>query len=105
MEIRSLSEDDQPALKAFLRRIPEGDRTMNDSKPWRMLILDASKDDPKWLIATITMETDVRPAVMEASGSRYRDWPEVTAWVRQQVGGSVTLVPVSAVAWRVDEGC
>lgn len=27
MEIRSLSEDDQPALKAFLRRIPEGDRT------------------------------------------------------------------------------
>jgi hypothetical protein len=69
--------------------------------PWRMLILDSSGDDPKWLLATVTLSSDVRPAVVE--NGRYQDWPAVTEWVRGQVGRPVSLVPVSAVAWRVHE--
>jgi hypothetical protein len=74
-----------------------------DRGPWRILILDRSGDDPKWLLATITMSADVRPAVMEPGGRRYADWPQVTAWVRDQVGREVRLVPIAAIAWRVDE--
>jgi hypothetical protein len=70
--------------------------------PWRVLVLDASPGDPKWLLCTVTMPSDIRPAVME--GSRYADWPEVTEWVRSQAGGRVSLVPIGATAWRVDEG-
>jgi hypothetical protein len=70
--------------------------------PWRVLILDASPDDPVWLLATVTIASDVRPAVLEAGGRRYADWPEVTAWVREQVGGNVSLVPVGGTVWRVE---
>ena len=69
--------------------------------PWRLLILDSSPDDPKWLLATVTLPSDVRPAVMQ--GRRYSDWPEVTDWVGRQVGAKPSLVPISAVVWRVDE--
>jgi hypothetical protein len=72
--------------------------------PWRLLILDSTPDDPKWLLATVTLAADVRPAVMDASGRRYQDWPGVCEWVAGLVGRRVSLVPVSAVAWRVDEG-
>ena len=70
--------------------------------PWRLLILDSTPDDPKWLLATITMSSDVRPAAME--GSHYADWPEVTAWVGGQAGSKVSLTPLAAIVWRVDEG-
>jgi hypothetical protein len=44
---------------------------------WRLLIFDQSDaDNPRWLLASITLSTDVRPARME--GSRFDDWPEVT---------------------------
>ena len=74
--------------------------------PWRVLILDSSPDDPMWLLATVTLPSDVRPAAVDRASGRYRDWDEVTAWVREQVAGAgpVSLVPVSAVAWRIDEG-
>ena len=69
--------------------------------PRRILILDSSGDGPVWMIATVTLESDTRPAEMR--NGRYTDWREVTAWVRSQVGASVRLVPVSAVVWRIDE--
>jgi hypothetical protein len=70
--------------------------------PWRVLILDPSDDDPKWIIATVTAPTDVRAAVMLANGRRYGDWPAVTEWVRGQAGSRVRLMPLTAVVWRID---
>jgi hypothetical protein len=35
------------------------------SGPWRLLILDSSPDDPLWMIATITLPTDVRAAAID----------------------------------------
>jgi hypothetical protein len=71
---------------------------------WRVLVLDSSPDDPLWLICSVTMPTDVRPAEMDASSPRrYRGWEAVTEWVRAQVGPSVSLTPISAAAWRIDE--
>lgn len=73
--------------------------------PWRVLILDSSVDDPKWLLATVTLESDVRAAAMDRGSGRYRDWADVVEWVREQVTGSgqVSLVPISAVVWQVRE--
>lgn len=72
--------------------------------PWRVLILDRSADDPKWLLATVTLPADVLPAVLDQAG-RYTGWQAVSLWVVGQVGRPVALVPVhDALAWRVDEG-
>lgn len=72
--------------------------------PWRILVLDRDPADPKWLLATITLSADIRPAVLDAAG-RYTGWAEVTAWVHAQLGHAVALVPVhGALAWRVDHG-
>jgi hypothetical protein len=59
-----------------------------------------------WLLTTITMPSDVRPAAMDLANGRYKDWEQTTEWVREAVAGSgpVSLVPISAVVWRVDEG-
>jgi hypothetical protein len=71
--------------------------------PWRVLILDRDPADPKWLLATVTLPADVRPAVPGPLG-RYPDFEDVASWVRDSVGHPVRLVPVSfALAWRVDE--
>jgi hypothetical protein len=70
--------------------------------PWRVLILDRSGDDPKWIIATVSLSSDVRAAQMEPGGRRYADWPDVTRWVRDQVGQRARLVPVAAIVWRID---
>jgi hypothetical protein len=67
----------------------------------RLLILDTSSDPPRWLIVSVTLDTDTRPAHM--AGSRYTDWAEVTAWCRQQVGPKVALIPAAAMVWRIDE--
>ena len=56
--------------------------------PWRILILDRDPEDPKWLFATVSIPSDVRPAVLDASG-HYQDWPEITAWVRAMFPGAV----------------
>jgi hypothetical protein len=69
--------------------------------PWRVLMLDRDPDDPRWLLATVTLPSDVRPAVLDAAG-RYTDWAEVTAWVRGQLGHASVLLPVhDALAWTV----
>lgn len=70
--------------------------------PRRMLILDSTPSSPRWLLAMVQPGLDIRPAEMDVPNGRYTDWPEVCEWVRSQVG-PVCLVPVSAIAWRVDE--
>lgn len=76
--------------------------SMMSATPWRVLILDRDPDDPVWIIATITLPTDVRPAHLDLNG-RYTDWPQVTAWARAQTGEPVALVPLhDALAWHVD---
>jgi hypothetical protein len=75
-----------------------------DNGPWRVLVLDRDPEDPKWIIATVTMAADVRPAVLDAAG-RYTGWQAVTEWAAAMVGRQVALVPVyGALAWRMDEG-
>jgi hypothetical protein len=71
--------------------------------PWRILILDRDPEDPKWLFATVSIPSDVRPAVLDASG-HYQDWPEITAWVRTMFPGAVELTLVHGVlAWTAAE--
>lgn len=72
--------------------------------PWRVLVFDRSDAaDPKWIIASVTLPADVRPAAVEPDGVRYADWPEATSWVAQIVGFKPQLVPISAIVWRIDE--
>lgn len=81
--------------------------TTTTTGPWRILVFDPSDPaDPRWVLATVTMPSDVRPADVDDAGHRYTNWPGVTRWVRGQVGRSdVSLVPLDrALAWRVDEG-
>lgn len=74
---------------------------VNGGGPWRVLILDTDPDNPVWVIATVSTPSDVRAAAMEPGGRRYADWPQVTAWVRVQVGSQVQLTPASAMVWRI----
>jgi len=60
--------------------------------PWRVLILDRSPDDPKWIIATVVSEGDVRPAVLDESGSY--DWADVVEWAENVIGNPVSLTPM-----------
>jgi hypothetical protein len=69
-----------------------------------VLVLDRDPEDPKWIIATVSLSADVRPAVLDAAGS-HTDWWAVTEWAAGMVGRPIVLVPVhDALAWRVDEG-
>jgi hypothetical protein len=73
-----------------------------EAVPWRLLILDRSDEaDPRWLLATVTLGSDVLPA--ELDGNRYTDWPGVCEWVRTRLGGQVSLTPITAIVWRVGE--
>ncbi len=70
--------------------------------PWRILILDRDPDDPKWILATVTLPTDVRPLLDTATGNAGRQ--AAAAWVARLTGRPVALVPLHDVlAWRVDE--
>ena len=66
-----------------------------------VLILDRSGDDPKWIIATVSVSSDVRAAEMEPGGRRYAGWPDVAEWVRDRIGQRIRLVPVAAIVWRI----
>ncbi len=69
--------------------------------PWRLLVLDRNPEDPKWVLCTVSLASDVRPAVQDAAG-HYQDWADVTEWARSQAGGRVSLEPVQdALAWEV----
>lgn len=80
---------------------------------WRILVLDRGPDDPKWIIATVGLESDVRPALGTFSPTRRlssdRKCPavseDVAAWVRHQAAvPGARLVPFPASAWAIEEG-
>ena len=75
---------------------------LSTNGPWRVLIFDRSGDDPKWIIATVSVSSDVRAAEMEPGGWRYAGWREVTQWVRGRIGQRARLVPLSATVWLID---
>lgn len=106
-----------PPLPA-LDPLSGGDRMSKPSDagingPWRVLIYDGhDPEDPRWVIATVAITTDVRPAktplspVMPAApvrGVRFPDWPEVRAWVRTQVGFTPNLHVIPASVWQIDQ--
>lgn len=69
----------------------------------RLLVHDPDPSGPRWLIATVGLDTDVRPAELDADG-RYADWPEVAEWARRAVGLPLSLVPIpGALAWRIGD--
>ena len=71
-------------------------------QPWRMLLLDRDPAEPRWILATVAIGTDVIPATLNAEGA-YTGWNEVTDWLRAQLG-DVALVPLRAVdAWAVNQ--
>lgn len=72
---------------------------------WRLLVLDRDPQDPKWLLATVTLESDVLPARLDALGQP-ADWPEVTTWLSiQGDGGHPYFVTVhAALVWAVNGG-
>ena len=71
--------------------------------PWRLLVLDRDPQDPKWVLCTVVIPSDVRPAVLDAAG-RYQDWAEVCEWAGSQVFGEPSLTPVhDCLAWTVSE--
>ncbi len=71
--------------------------------PWRILILDRDRDDPKWILATVTIPSDVRPALLDGAGAN-ASGQAAAAWVSALTGRPVTLVPIpGALVWRVDE--
>ena len=77
---------------------------LTDNGPWRVLVLDRDPEDPKWIIATVTMAADVRPALINPAGC-YTGWQAVADWAAAMVGRPVALVPIpGALAWRMDEG-
>jgi hypothetical protein len=60
--------------------------------------------DPKWIMASVVIPGDVRPAVLDAAG-RYTGRQAIAEWVAGLTGRPVALVPMhDALAWRVDEG-
>ena len=71
------------------------DPTTTPSGPWRMLILDPDREDPKWVIARVEGPDDVMPANLLAAG------PD--AGIRVWAGGELTEVRRARV-WRIDEG-
>jgi hypothetical protein len=67
---------------------------------WRILLHapDADDHDPKWLLTTVALPTDVMPA---GPGD---EWPQVDGWLRQQLGRPCVLHRViNARAWLVEE--
>jgi hypothetical protein len=72
--------------------------------PWRLLILDPDRDDPLWIVATVTIASDVLPAAVDPDG-HCLDWEQAAEWVRAQVGQDVGLSPIAgALCWRVEPG-
>jgi hypothetical protein len=75
------------------------------ASPWRIVLLDHGNDDddPKWIICSVLLHSDVRPAELDSAG-RYEQWAETTRWVRDQLGHPVELTPMHGViAWHVRE--
>jgi len=69
----------------------------------KLLVLDASHADPRWLLVDID-HAEMLPAVLAGRGAstRFTDWHGVLAWVADQAGDGVRLSPLAASAWRVE---
>jgi hypothetical protein len=65
---------------------------------WRILLLDRDPNDPKWLLATVTLPVDVRPRRPGRRWALHTGCAEVTAWVHGQLGHRGT----GARPWRAD---
>ncbi len=62
--------------------------------PWRILILDRDPADPKWILATVVIPSDVRPALLDtATGNAGQQ--AAADWVAQLTGRPVILVPIA----------
>ena len=71
--------------------------------PWRVLILDRNPDDPMWMIATVTLPEDTRPAVLDVGGGS--GWEGSGRWVAERVGRAVGLEGLhDALVWTIREG-
>ncbi|HUZ38186.1 MAG TPA: hypothetical protein VMV17_17830 [Streptosporangiaceae bacterium] len=71
--------------------------------PWRLLVLDRDPDDPRWIIATVALPEDVRPAVLDVGGSS--GWEGAGRWPAERVGRSVGLAGLhDPLAWTIREG-
>lgn len=74
-----------------------------DGSPWMVLLLDKSRDDPKWILCVVLQADDVTTATLDATG-RYESWPEATTWVKTRLRRDVTLSPLAhALAWRIED--
>jgi hypothetical protein len=68
-----------------------------------MVVVDPDPDDPKWIIASVMLASDVRPAELDLA-SRYAARQQTIDWGRPAPCHDVTLPPVhDALVWRVDE--
>jgi hypothetical protein len=69
------------------------------SGPWRIAVIDRG-DDPKLMLATITMAEDITP--VQLTDGRYYHWASVLEFVTARVGQPVELTPMtSPAAWTV----
>jgi hypothetical protein len=67
--------------------------------PWRIALIERG-DDPKLIVATITLAEDVTP-VQLAQGHFY-NWHRVLDFVTARVGEPVELTPISnPAAWSI----
>jgi hypothetical protein len=72
--------------------------TNTGTGPWRILILDRDREDPKWIVATVGAPGDVRPA---RRGETEPD--DVNAAWASRNGRNAVLLPMrGALAWRID---
>ena len=73
--------------------------------PQRVLLLDRSDlEDPKWVLATVTIPSDVHPAAIDPVTGRYTAWQATVAWVTHQLCHPVELQPLHDVlVWRAGE--
>jgi hypothetical protein len=68
-----------------------------------VLVLDGHPEDPKWILATVTIPSDVLPAVLDAADTHAGE-RAAAAWVSGLTGRPAVLVPIEgALAWHVDE--
>jgi hypothetical protein len=69
--------------------------------PARLLILDPG--NRRWILATIVLDDDLRPAEIDDFG-RYSGWEGTARWAAHQLGIRPLLTPIrDALAWSVGE--
>lgn len=65
----------------------------------RLLVLDRGLS-PQWCVASVTLASDIRPAVLGSGG--FIQWPDVLGWLAAQMGEPAELEAVSEpLAWRL----